>query len=107
MQEANSSVRLARQNRMNPQTDPGRSETISPETDMSEQAEQAALEQPARQHPVMKGAMIGALAGFAMGLVPLLASTLIAAGAGALIAKATEFRVEGSAPRIRFDRRRR
>ena len=54
-------------------------------------------------HRVRRGAMWGASIGFLLGLVPLLASTLMAAGIGALLARASEMRLEGgSAPRIRF-----
>jgi hypothetical protein len=58
-------------------------------------------------HPVRKGAMWGAGAGFVLGLVPLLASTLLGAAAGGLMAKASEIRLErGTAPRLRFAKRR-
>ena len=54
-------------------------------------------------HRVRRGAMLGASIGFLLGLVPLLASTLMAAGIGAMLARASEMRIEGgSAPRIRF-----
>jgi hypothetical protein len=54
-------------------------------------------------HRVRKGAIWGASIGFLLGLVPLLASTLMAAGIGALLARASEMRIEGgAAPRIRF-----
>ena len=54
-------------------------------------------------HLVRRGALWGACVGFLLGLVPLLASTLIAAAAGGLIAKASELRLEkGTAPRLRF-----
>jgi hypothetical protein len=54
-------------------------------------------------HRVRRGAVLGASIGFLLGLVPLLASTLMAAGIGAMLARASEMRIEGgSAPRIRF-----
>jgi hypothetical protein len=57
-------------------------------------------------HRVRRGAMWGASIGFLLGLVPLLASTLMAAGIGAMLARASEMRIEGgSAPRIRFAKR--
>jgi hypothetical protein len=58
-------------------------------------------------HNVRRGAVMGACAGFLIGLIPLLASTILAAAAGGIIAKATELRFEkGSPPRLRFPRRR-
>ena len=60
----------------------------------------------APSHRVRRGAMWGASIGFLLGLVPLLASTLMAAGIGAMLARASEMRIEGgSAPRIRFAKR--
>ncbi|HEX5139919.1 MAG TPA: hypothetical protein VFX19_03180 [Dehalococcoidia bacterium] len=54
-------------------------------------------------HLVRRWAMWGGLAGFAAGLVPLLVSTILAAGLGALLAKASEVRLErGTAPRLRW-----
>jgi hypothetical protein len=54
-------------------------------------------------HRVRRGAAYGAGVGFLVGLVPLLASTIIAAAVGGLIAKGSELRVErGSAPRLHF-----
>jgi hypothetical protein len=59
-------------------------------------------------HLVRRWAMWGGLAGFLAGLVPLFASTVLAAGLGALLAKASEVRLErGSAPRLRWRRDRR
>jgi hypothetical protein len=56
---------------------------------------------------VRRGAVWGASIGFLLGLVPLLASTLMAAGIGALLARASEVRIEGgTAPRIRFPKNR-
>jgi uncharacterized membrane protein len=50
-----------------------------------------------------KGAARGAVVGFLLGMVPLVTSTIVGAGAGALVAKASQIRIEkGSAPRIRF-----
>jgi hypothetical protein len=58
------------------------------------------------RHVVRKGALWGAGLGLILGLAPLLTSILIAAGAGALIGKASELRIEGaSPPRLRFARR--
>jgi hypothetical protein len=55
-----------------------------------------------RNH-IRKGALWGAGFGFMLGLIPLLVSTIMAAGAGALIAKASELRIQGgSPPRLRF-----
>jgi hypothetical protein len=57
---------------------------------------------------VRKGAFWGACAGFLIGLVPLLASTVIGAGTGALMAKASQLRIQGgTAPRLRFAKERR
>jgi hypothetical protein len=54
---------------------------------------------------VRRGVARGALAGFMLGLIPLLGSTLIAAAAGGMIAKATLIRIDrGTAPRLRFAR---
>src|SRR5688500_4150519 len=47
---------------------------------------------------IRKGALWGAMAGFVVGLVPLLTSTLLAATAGALIAKASHLRIQASSP---------
>jgi uncharacterized membrane protein len=49
-----------------------------------------------------RGAMWGAGVGFLLGIIPLLISTIISAIAGALLAKASELRIErGALPRIR------
>jgi hypothetical protein len=51
-----------------------------------------------------RGAMWGALAGLVIGIVPMLASVLMSAGAGILFVKASQIRVEGgAAPRIRLE----
>jgi hypothetical protein len=50
-----------------------------------------------------RGAIWGACLGFLVGLIPLLASTIVFTIAGALLARASEMRIEaGSAPRIHF-----
>jgi uncharacterized membrane protein len=55
---------------------------------------------------VRRGAMWGAMVGFVFGLVPLLASTIIGAIAGAVITRASRMRIDKvSAPRIHFARR--
>jgi hypothetical protein len=56
-------------------------------------------------HAVRRGAMKGASFGFLFGLLPLAASTVAAAAAGGLLAKAAEVRIEkGTAPRLRFSK---
>ena len=58
-------------------------------------------------HMVRRGALWGAGAGFLIGLVPLVASTIMAAALGGMLAKASELRIErGTAPRLRFAKRR-
>jgi hypothetical protein len=60
----------------------------------------------ASEHRMRRGAAYGAGVGFLVGLVPLLASTVIAAAIGGLLAKASELRVErGTAPRLHFAKR--
>jgi uncharacterized membrane protein len=55
---------------------------------------------------VRRGALWGGLAGFAFGLMPLLASTILGAIAGAMITRASRLRIDRvSAPRIHFARR--
>lgn len=55
---------------------------------------------------VRRGALWGAMVGFVFGLVPLLASTIIGAIAGAVIMRASRLRIDKvSAPRIHFARR--
>ena len=57
-------------------------------------------------HTVRKGAVWGAGVGLVLGLAPMITSILVAAGAGALVAKASEIRLEGgSAPRLHFAKR--
>jgi hypothetical protein len=52
---------------------------------------------------MLRGAMWGAVAGLVLGVVPMLASVLMSAGAGMLIVKASQIRLEGgTAPRIRL-----
>jgi hypothetical protein len=60
----------------------------------------------APSHRIRRGAVRGAGVGFILGLAPLMASTVMGAGIGAVLARASELRLEGSAPRIRFARRR-
>jgi hypothetical protein len=59
-----------------------------------------------RAPSVARGAMYGALVGFVLGIIPMLASVFTAAGAGMLIVKASQVRIEGgSAPRLRFGKK--
>ena len=59
----------------------------------------------AAPHAVRRGAIKGAGVGFLFGLLPLVASTVAAAAAGGLLAKASELRLEkGSPPRLRFSK---
>jgi hypothetical protein len=54
-------------------------------------------------HKVRRGAILGAGVGFLVGLIPLVISTVAAAAAGSLIAKASQARFnKGTAPRLRF-----
>ena len=65
---------------------------------MTEQQRDDKMDQPS----LAKGAMSGAKVGFFLGLIPLMASIIVAAGAGMLVTKATQVRIDR--PHIRFDR---
>jgi hypothetical protein len=53
-----------------------------------------------RPHAVRTAAMRGAAVGFFLGLFPLIATVLITAGAGAVVAKASQLRLEGGSVQV-------
>jgi uncharacterized membrane protein len=69
--------------------------------------EVVAIEEEARYRAqVRRGALWGGLVGFALGLMPLVLSTLLGAVAGAVVTRATRLRIDRvSGPRIHFARR--
>jgi hypothetical protein len=79
-------------------------ERTSAPDEMSESGRYADIAR--RSDRVRRGALWGAGFGFLMGLAPLTASIIMGTLTGALLAKASELRVEGgSPPRIHFAQR--
>ena len=103
MQDSSSRVRLGRPER---EADTVRSLEDHAGTVEQEQEVTVTEDETIYRAQVRRGAIWGALVGFVFGLVPLIASTLIGAIAGAVITRASRLRIDKvSAPRIHFARR--
>lgn len=99
MQDSSSRVRLGRPERSEDALRSLETETVEEEVTVTE-------DEVIYRAQVRRGALMGGLVGFAFGLVPLLASTIVGAIAGALITRASRLRIDKvSAPRIHFARR--